>query len=299
MKRLWITGYGGFVGSHTARLAGPEWDVVGIARRAVTPVNDRVRPVNVDLCDGPAVDALFREEPPDAVIHAAAFADIEFCDANRSAADALNVGAVRRIADRCAESGARLVHCSTDTVFDGSKGDYIETDAPNPINYYGETKARAEDVVTESGAAALIARITLVVGCTVDGGGTTFFPKFLRNAEAGQPTAFPRNEVRTPVDVVTLASALVELAGRDETGILHLAGSTRLDRYEMGLRLAAKMGLPEDLITAADSNAMPGRVPRPADVSLNNAKARAVLLTPLPELEDALALVLAARPGGA
>jgi dTDP-4-dehydrorhamnose reductase len=102
----------------------------------------------------------------------------------------------------------------------------------------------------------------------------------------------PENEIRTPVDVVTLGRALVELAGNDFTGILHLAGNTRLNRYEMAVHIAARLGFPRVLVKPTDSNAMSDRAPRPNDVSLDNSKAKRVLATPLLSLPEGLDLVL-------
>jgi dTDP-4-dehydrorhamnose reductase len=290
MKRIWVTGYGGFVGSHVVRLACASFEVHAISRRAFPAVRKDAQYHVVDLTDAAGLDVVFTANPPDVVIHCAAYADIDFCQRNRSEAEAVNVTVVQRLTDRCGERGIRLVHCSTDTVFDGRRGRYAEIDAPNPVNFYGETKVRAEQIVSKL-PSHLIARVALVMGFPALGAGNSFLAKLIANAKTGTPTPFPENEVRSPVDVITLALALLELADRAETGIIHLAGNTRLNRYEMGLQLAAKLGISSELIRPVDSNAMEHRAPRPIDVSLDNSKARSLLATPMRGLTDGLRLV--------
>src|SRR5262249_48354540 len=98
--------------------------------------------------------------------------------------------------------------------------------------------------------------------------------------------------IRTPIDVITLGRALLELAANDLTGILHLAGNTRLNRYEMAIQIAERLGFPQDLVKPTNSNAMPNRAPRPNDASLNNSKAKHALRTPMLSLSEGLDLIL-------
>ena len=125
--------------------------------------------------------------------------------------------------------------------------------------------------------------------------GNSFLAKMIISLKAGSEVRFPKNEIRTPVDVITLGRAFLELADNNIMGTVHLAGSTRLDRYDMACRIAERMGYAPSLVVATDSNAMKGRAPRPNDASLNNAKARRLLDTPMQDLMDALDLVLASK----
>ena len=102
----------------------------------------------------------------------------------------------------------------------------------------------------------------------------------------------PVNEIRTPIDVVTLGRALLELAGSDFSGIIHLAGNTRLNRYEMGVQIAALLGFPQALVKPINSHAASSRAPRPDDASLDNSHATHVLKTPMLSLTDGLRLTL-------
>lgn len=99
------------------------------------------------------------------------------------------------------------------------------------------------------------------------------------------------------MDVITLGRAFLELATLDYTGILHLAGNTRLNRYEMACHIAQRLGFSSDLVIPTDSNAMAGRAKRPNDASLDNTRAKALLATPMRSLEDALDLILEVEKG--
>jgi dTDP-4-dehydrorhamnose reductase len=185
--------------------------------------------------------------------------------------------------------------CSTDSIFDGVKGMYTEDDQPNGLNFYADTKIRAEKIVRDTVARGVITRLSLVMGLPVLGAGNSFLAKMFDSLKKGEQVKFPVNEIRTPMDVITIGRAFLEIAANDFTGTLHLAGSTRINRYEMACQIAEKLGLSRDLVVSTDSNAIPGRAPRPNDASLDNAKAKRVLTTPMQTLMSGLDLVLKSK----
>lgn len=301
-ERLLVTGYGGFVaGSVVAQAAsgnaheGSDWQITTVARSAVTGGPSSVDHRRQDLCDRDLTADLFAELRPNAVIHTAAIADIDYCQSHQDEAERINVGVTQQLAELCADSGARLVFCSTDAVFDGKRGNYTEDDEPRAVNYYADTKIRGEQAVLSSGRGMVAARLALVMGLPLIGAGNSFLARMITSLDAGKSVAFPQNEIRTPVDVVTLGRALLELAAGDFEGLIHLAGATRLTRYDMGQRLAQRLGYDLSLIEATHSNKMADRAPRADDASLDNSRARQVLKTPMLELDDALELVLATK----
>ncbi len=229
---------------------------------------------------------------PHAVIHTAALADIDFCQANPEAAHAVNVGLTRELARGCAQSGTRLVFCSTDTVFDGEHAPYAEDAASGPVNVYAETKIAAEAAVRELGSLGVIARLALVMGLPLIGAGNSFLVRMLATLEAGRQVAVPEREVRTPVDVVTAGRALLELAGSELAGNFHLAGLSRVNRVELARLIAARFGYNQNLVTALPSTASSGRALRPRDISLGTERTRAALTTPLLPVEAGIELIL-------
>ncbi|MBI2425978.1 MAG: SDR family oxidoreductase [Candidatus Hydrogenedentes bacterium] len=290
-QKLWVTGYGGFVASHVVKLAGPEWDVVALSRRELPHVNPHAEYRILDLLDKEAVTAAFTAAPPDVIIHCAAMADIDYSERNPEEATAINVGVPALLANLCRAHETRFIFCSTDTVFDGEKGSYREADLPHPVNHYGRTKAEAERIVAEALEDHVIARVALVMGLPALSGGNTFLAKLMNNLEAGTATPFPQNEVRSPIDAITLATALLELGNHGYNGILHLAGASQLNRYKIGRHIAKHLGYTTDLITTAAPNAMKDRATRPRDVSLDVSWARQVLVTPMLTIEESLKLI--------
>ncbi len=249
-----------------------------------------------NLLEEGAVAELLEAVDPDAVIHTAALADIDFCEAHKDLARVVNTGLTASLAASCDAQGAKLVFCSTDTVFDGERGDYVETDATRPVNFYGQTKVAAEEAVL-SYPRHVVARLALVMGLPLLGSGNSFLARWLPALEEGREVGVPNNELRTPVDVVTLGKALLELSGNDFAGVIHLSGNDKLNRYEMAQRVARRLGYDPAQVVVSNPESIPGRAPRPRDASMVNARARAVLETPMVDLETGLELVLAAHRG--
>lgn len=291
-KRLIVMGANGFVAGSVLAQAGDGWEVHAVSRGEPLVQRDQLSWLTCDPLVPAQLAQLFHEVKPAAVIHTAALADIDFCQAHPETARAVNVDLTRTLADLCRDTGAKLVFCSTDTIFDGEHAPYDEDARPGPINFYAETKVEAERIVTRLGAQAAIARLSLVVGLPVLGAGNSFLARMIATLKAGQPVAATERELRTPVDVITVGRALLELAAGNHAGIIHLAGHDRLSRYEIAQKIAARFGFPKELIVAQAVATWPGRAARPRDVSLNNAKACTQLKTPMRTLDDGLSLIL-------
>jgi len=291
-KRLLITGANGFVAGSIVKQADPRWELHALSRSAAAFERANLTWHTVASLDEDKLHDLFHDVDPDAVIHTAALADIDYCQANQAEAVAVNVELTRIIATLCFDHDAKMVHLSTDNVFDGEKGSYDEKDPLNPVNFYGETKVRGEWAVSASHCNAVIGRVALVMGLPMLGTGNSFVSRMMTTLEAGRDVTAPANEIRSPVDVVTLGRALLELAENDWTGCMHLSGSDRLSRLDMMRRIAKRLGYDEARIVAHDPASIPGRAARPRDVSLRNMKARARLKTPMVDLDRGIDLML-------
>ena len=291
-KKLLVTGSAGFVAGSVIVQALPAWDVYAVDRFKISSSRYKFSSSIADLTEYAHLEELYYQINPDAVIHTAALANVDYCQNNRREAEKINVEVTCKLADLCHKNNARLIFCSTDTVFNGKKGFYSEEDEPVAVNFYAETKIRAEKLIQELDCNAVITRLSLVMGLPVLGSGNSFLAKTIQKLKAGEQVPFPENEIRTPLDVVTLGAALIELTENDFRGILHLAGNDRINRYEMARRIAAYLGYSPDLIIATNSNALPGRAPRPNDASLNNSKAKKTLKTPMQSIQQGLQLTL-------
>jgi len=290
-NKLIVTGAHGFVAGSVLAQSGDEWQVHAVSRGEPLAGRDALQWHTCDPRQPGQIAQLFHEVRPQAVIHTAAVADIDFCQTHAEAARAANVDFTRTVADLCADTGARLVFCSTDTIFDGEHAPYSEDAPPGPVNLYAQTKVEAEQLVARLGSQAVIARLSLVVGLPLLGAGNSFLVRMIAALKDGKSVSMPEQEVRTPVDVITVGRALLELAAGSHHGIFHLAGHSRVTRLEMAQQIAHRFGLPEHLVVAQGGANAPGRAARPRDVSLNNAKACAQLETPMLTLDDGLSLI--------
>lgn len=264
MSRLLITGASGYLGAELMRQAA---DAAGTYLTA-----ERPELVPLDVRDAAAVDELVRELSPKAVIHTA------YSEAGDEQALAVNREGSRNIARAAADVGARLVHVSTDLVFDGELGrPYTEDDEPRPIIEYGRQKLAAEQAVREQMPGALIVRTSLIYG-----GRGTEPSRHERLVRDPQGTRFFTDELRSPVQVGDLASALLELVDSEHAGVLHVAGADGVSRYEFA-RLASDE---PDALESGLAAEHPS--PRPLDCRLDSSRAQAILRTRLRGVRNVL-----------
>ncbi len=294
MSRLLVTGCSGFVGSNVAWRSLDSWEIFGTYSSS-TPKSGWVNWVHLDLKDESSVFELIAKVHPDAVIHCAAISKIDYAEENTEETWAVNVLGSEALAEACSKYGARLVALSTDTVFDGNSGWYSEDDPPNPINFYGETKVVCETAIRDTCPDAAIVRTAIVYGFP-RAGGATFFAKLVESLRHGQKVELLKQEIRTPVDVITLADALLELASTDFPGLIHIAGTEKLSRFEFGLKTARKLGVDESLVVEQDIRSLTWRAPRPEDISLKIERAGKLLKTRMLDCDAGIERVLRYEP---
>ena len=271
--RVLATGAGGLLGGRLAAcLHARGFDVLALHRRAAPPPGPRS--LALDLSDGDALERLLESERPEAVLHAAVLGRADLCQERPADAQATNVALPERLAHACAERGIRLVALSTDLVFAGDHAPYREDDAPRPSSVYGRTKHEGEQAVLGTCPAAAVGRVALVLGRGHGPRGSAS-ESVAWALRAGRPVRLFTDEHRTPIDAQSVADAVERLlASKTARGLFHLGGPERLSRYELGLRVARTLGLPESAIVAARQSDYAGPDPRPADVSLDSGRAR-------------------------
>jgi dTDP-4-dehydrorhamnose reductase len=292
MRRLAITGAGGFVAGSVIHQASGEWEIHALSGKEPLARRKGLLWHTLDLKQPEAVKNALTSIAPDVVIHAAAVADIDLCERQPELARTLNVTLTQAVADSCGRLGARLIYLSSDNVFDGERGNYSESDPPKSINEYARTKVAAEEI-SAGVAGSVIVRLALVMGFGPLGGGNSFLERTIPMLRAGQTINVPPEEIRTPIDVLTLGQALLELAANAFHGPIHLAGSDALDRVTLTRRIAERFGYSPGLVQPRPPTQIAGRAPRPRDVSLSNALARSILETSMLGLSAALNQIIA------
>jgi dTDP-4-dehydrorhamnose reductase len=258
--KLLVTGGAGFLGRELCALAVARGDDVIATQLHREPPHGR--PIRLDVRDAAAVDRLILRHGPDAVIHTAY---VQHGDAME---DTIVRGshAVAEAARRC---GARLVHLSSDLVFDGEQGaPYTESAEPRPVLAYGQAKLDAEQLVLRAHPSATVVRTSLLYG-RPDG------PQ--EQLALRDDVTFYTDEIRCPTRVDELAAALLELLELDHAGPLHLAAPAAVSRYELARVLRRAAGADSGGVAGAPSP----RDGRPRNVALDSARASTLLRTRL------------------
>ena len=228
MKRLFITGGSGFVGGHLLSQAQHEWDVF-------TTFHSRplsfpgVAYLKLDLAMEKQIQNIVEKVQPDVIIHAAAWSDLDGCEKDPERAFHINATATEILGELSSRMSCRMIYISTDMVFNGEKGDYIESDETRPISVYGKTKLAGEKFVKSVCSNYVVARSALIYGSPVTGS-NSFSERILARVQKGEKISLFTDQFRTPVLVQNLAQALLELAGHTFVGTLHLGGATKVNR---------------------------------------------------------------------
>lgn len=300
--KLLVFGGGGFVGGNLCSLALREGWEVHIADATVRDALPGASWHAVDITHAEEVRALVSKVRPDAVVDLAAVADVDRAERERDLARAVNVEAARVIAAACAGAGARCIYFSSDAVFAGAAEGYAEDDSPDPVNWYGRTKADGEQAVRGACPGAVIVRISLVLGFPVTDG-NSFLAGLEQKLAAGTMVPCPPEEVRTPIDVLTLCACVLELCRRGPggapgfQGAIHLGATNSVDRFTLTRRAASLMGANVALVTAQpQGHSQPGRAARHQRGVISVEKARRLLATPLLDWERTLQKAFDDRP---
>lgn len=275
MKKLLLTGASGFLGYNICKAAAHHWHVHGIIRNAHFDFPG-IALHRLDITDASAVKTLFSSISPDAVIHAAAISDANYCQQHAQESYSVNVAATVLLSEFCAKKNIPFVFTSSDLVFDGKKGNYKEGDAVNPVSKYGEQKAEAENLVLKIFPDAAVCRLPLLLG---DGGGKGYLHALLAKAKKGEALKFFTDEFRSPLGGMSAAKGLL-FAIKNFKGIYHLGGKECLSRFELGEKIAAAFGISTHQLLATKQSELQMAAPRPADVSLDSSKAFKTGFTP-------------------
>lgn len=266
-NRVLITGANGLLGQAlTRRLSRmPEYDVLATARDD-TPRFDigSCGYAPLDITNTEAVETLCEDFTPNVVVNCAAMTDVDGCADAKDACWTVNADAVEHLAHTCRRHGARLVHVSTDFVFDGKDGPYTEDARPNPVNYYGRSKLAAENAVRAAGLTKwAIVRTVLVYGTAAGSTRSTIVSWLIDQLAAEEPVHIVTDQWRTPTYVHDLAQGIERLIHFEKTGLYHISGRELLSVYDLATTVADVLGFDAHLIHPVTSDYFERAVPRP------------------------------------
>jgi dTDP-4-dehydrorhamnose reductase len=272
--KLLITGASGLYGSKLAQMAlSKNYEVYSTDIQSLSVYGNFVK---LDISGKAQVDETFKTIKPDVVVHAATLTDVDKCELNKELAWKVNVEGTKNIVEAAKNTGSFLIYISTDYVFGGEKGCYKETDTPNPINYYGVTKLKAEEIV-KTQKEYFIARPSVIYGSTPAAGKVNFALWLIETLRKGERVKIITDQWNTPTLNTNLAEMTLDVVENKLTGIYHLCGATRLSRFEFAEQIADVFSLNKSLIDKVLSSQFTLPAKRPMDSSLDTSKAQQIL----------------------
>lgn len=262
-------GLNGLIGSRITQLLSDKHSFISLSRSN-----------GVDITDSASLAKIKDYPDADFVLNLAAKADVDGCEEDKSLNEEgeawkVNVGGSKNVAEICRETGKKLIHISTDFVFDGKIGEeekYDENDLPNPINWYGKTKHEGERAVEKSGADYIIVRLAYPYRASSDTK-KDFFRTILESLEQGIKVKAVTDHIFCPTFIDDIVFAIEALIKNDAMGIYHVVGSDALTPYNASLKIAQVFGLDQNLIRETTREEFfANRAPRPFNLALENAK---------------------------
>lgn len=283
--RILVSGASGLLGLNLALEAAKQHTVLG----TVNSHNLQTKTFEVlqtDLLDPGAISWVLDQAKPDWVIHCAALANVDVCETDPDLARQLNAELPGILATYVARGGARLIHVSTDAVFDGRRGDYTEEDEPNPLSVYARTKLEGEYAVADAYPDAIIARVN-IFGWSLTGK-RSLAEYFFNNLQAGRTVKGFTDVYFCPLLVNDLAKIFLDMLEWGLSGLFHVVSRECLSKYDFGVKLARQFDLDEGLITPTSVERGGLKAVRSPNLTLRSDKLAQVLGKPLPGLSTGI-----------
>jgi len=271
--KLLVTGSAGLVGQQVVHDLAESGDEVYSAYNDSKPQYGIPTQMNLNSTD--AIKEIIEKINPDAIIHLGAITDVDLCESNKNLALGINAKATEIISKLAAKQNAFFVYVSTDYVFDGEKGMRKESDSTNPIDFYGKSKLEGEKSVMNLASSWCIARTSTPYGIHKT---KKSFPVWVvENLQKNNEINVVVDQFTSPTYVPNLSRMLIEIAKRQIVGIIHVAGATRISRYELAELVADKLKLDKKLLRPTNMDDMKFAAKRPKDSSLDVSKAFSIL----------------------
>ena len=280
MKKILVTGSNGLLGQKLIELLinTKNIQVIATARgQNRLPFINGYTYHSMDITKHEEIEAVISTTLPDVIIHGAAMTNVDQCEFEKENCWAQNVKAVEDLVNICAKHDIFLCHVSTDFIFDGAAGPYLENADANPLSFYGWSKLAAEFTVKNSSIRWAIARTVLVYGVAFDMSRSNIILWVKKSLEDGKNIKVVTDQWRTPTLAEDLAMGTYLIAEKEAEGIFNISGKDLLTPYEMAVMTADYFNLDQSLITTADSSTFSQPAKRPAKTGFILEKANRVL----------------------
>ena len=280
-----VTGSAGLVGTQVVKDLAKQNHTVYSCYHDEKP--EYGTPVLLDLTDQDKIIQTLQEIKPDRIIHLAAMTGVDLCETEQDLAMTINAKATKTLAEQAAKNNCFFVYVSTDYIFDGKNGMRKESDTPNPLGFYGKSKLEGEYTLNKLASPYAIARTSTPFGLHKK----KSFPLWVKeNLEAKKEIPVLVDQFTSPTFVPNLSQMLIEVATRQITGVIHLAGATRISRYDLAELVAEKLSLEKKLLVPTKIDEMNWKAQRPKDSSLDVSLATEILNEKPQKIEQSLEL---------
>lgn len=265
MKRILICGANGLLGQRLSLMLSTQsdYEVLNTSVERSFVYDNMLFDYNqLDITNRSDVKSLASSFQPNVILNAAAATNVDWCESNREEAWKTNVIAVENLVDAARKVSAKLIHISTDYIFDGKNGPYDEHAQPRPIGYYGKTKLASENALVASGIPYVILRTNVLYGSGI-GIKSNFALWVINNLKAGKQIRVVDDQIGNPTFVGDLALAMIKSFELNREGIFHIGGSEQLSRYDFAVKAAIVFGLESSLIQRIKTSELHQDAPRP------------------------------------
>jgi dTDP-4-dehydrorhamnose reductase len=286
MTKLLVTGASGLLGLNLAlAVDGKDHQVFGVAN--TIPMRwVGFKSVQAELTEPGVIEHLLDEIAPEVIIHCAAIANVDDCESKPELAEEVNARLPGKIAAEAALRHIKMVQISTDAVYDGQKGNYLESETPHPLSVYARTKLTGENAVLAANPAALVARVNFY-GWSVSGA-RSLAEWFVNALTAGQTIKGFTDVTFCPMMVLDLVDTLMEAIDLNLSGLYHMVGAQQMSKYDFGCAIARRFNFNPELIQPASVEDGGLKAARSPDLTLNTEKLTRALRHELPPFEAGL-----------
>ncbi|MBW7889288.1 MAG: dTDP-4-dehydrorhamnose reductase [Bacteroidetes bacterium] len=250
MKRILVCGSNGLLGQKLAWMLknNQEYEVLHTSyHRSFFLGNYPFDYTQLDISKRSDVKSLVTSYRPDIILNPAGMTNVDQCEVEREAAWKTNVIGLENLAESARRIGAKLIHISTDYVFDGKNGPYKESDRTNPVNYYGKTKLAGENVIIGSRVRNAILRTILIYGTGIQVK-NNFALWVVKSLRENKPIRCFEDQIASPTFLGDIALAVLKVIEVDAEGLYHISGEEAVSRYNFAVQIAKVFNLDSSLI---------------------------------------------------
>ena len=275
MKKVIITGSNGLLGQSLLNLLLKNkdvYDVYGFSKGKNRSGREDFKYSSIDITNKILLTDAILKIKPDFIVNTAAMTNVDACEDAKETCNELNVLAVESLKDVSKKLKIHLIHISTDFIFDGKKGYYKESDIPNPLSYYGESKLKSEQVLLDSEIDFTILRTILVYGKVFDMSRSNIVLWVKEMLENNKEITIVDDQYRMPTYVEELALACKVVIDKKAKGIFNISSDKLLSVFEIAQEIAEVFNLSKDLIKPISTKTLNQKALRPAKTGFDLTK---------------------------